>query len=224
MKRILILFAVLFGLFSIWLSIRVKLVERLIIAVNDPPHGKNWKNEVEKQSRMYSKSKDIIFLGDSHIEQCEWQEIFPEYSVGNRGVGGETSGALLIRLDAAVKKETKSVVLQIGVNDILSGLKPKDVDRNYKEIIRNLKIKGCQVLVTIPFLTRYYPDKNIEIEKLNNLLKTSLRKEKVDYLDLNPTIAPKGELLTKFTSDGVHLNTDGYKVWIDSIKSDLDLK
>ena len=206
------------------ISFRLKIFERVINAFNQSPNGKNWQNEVEKQKILYSKPKKVIFIGDSHIEQCEWQEVFPELKIGNRGIGGETSGALLSRLNSAILPGTEIVVVQIGVNDILSGIDPEVVADNYKHISDYFKKKNVNLLVTLPFVTRYYPEKNIIILELNSILSGFFTKAKIRYIDLNATLAPNDILLLEFSSDGVHLNSEGYLVWVDKLKAILDTK
>jgi lysophospholipase L1-like esterase len=206
---------------ALWLSFRLKMPERLFNAIVQPPEGKNWKNEVEKELKLYREKKQIIFLGDSHIEQCEWNEVFPDHRTGNRGIGGETTGALILRIKTAVQPGTSVVVLQIGVNDILSGLPADEVAENYLQIIQTLKKMECRIIATLPFFTRYYPDKNKILHSLNVDLTKILFREKVEIIELNKVFAPDGELLMQFSSDGVHLNSDGYQIWINEINKKL---
>jgi hypothetical protein len=207
----------------LFFTYRLKLVERIMLTIDQSPNGKNWQNEVEKQKKIYTEKKDIIFIGDSHIEQCEWQEVFPQYKIGNRGIGGETSGALLTRIENAVLPGTSVAVLQIGVNDILSNIEATTVIDNYSFIIKYLKKNNCKIVATLPFLTRYYPDKNRKIQGLGNRLLVLFNEEKITNINLNPTIAPEGELLLEYSSDGVHLNAKGYSLWIEQLKSKLTL-
>jgi len=217
MKSRLILMAFIVIGLSLWVGYKFKLLERLSNFLNQPLLGKNWQNEVEKQKYLYTGKKQIVFIGDSHIEQCEWQEVFPQFLIGNRGIGGETSDGLLSRLDQAVLPNTSIVVLQIGVNDILSGNKPDLLDKNYENILKILKNKGCRTLVTLPFMTRYYPEKNKEISNSLKSIMAICKRENILAIDLNPILAPKGELLDSYTIDGVHLNSKGYKLWIDKL-------
>ena len=221
MKKWFIIILVIVLSVAFFFSYKVKLVERILISFNQSPNGKNWQNEVEKQKTMYSNRKDIIFIGDSHIEQCEWQEIFPSLKVGNRGIGGETSGALLTRLESAVLPGTSVVVVQIGVNDIFSGLEPEEVSENYKLIIEYFKKNSVKMVVTLPFISRYYPEKNKKISELNATLSAIFQKEGISYIDMNGTFSPGGTLLLEFSSDGVHLNSKGYVAWIEKLKEKL---
>jgi len=200
------------------ISYKIKLVERFISYYKQFPNGKNWQNEVGKQKQMYVSRMDLVFIGDSHIEQCEWHEFFPALKIGNRGIGGETSGALLSRLETAVLPGTSMVVIQIGVNDILSGIKTDQVLENYKNIISRFQKIGCRILPTLPFLTRYYPEKNVDIYNLNNALISLFDQHKIQYINLNDVLSNNGALRLEYTSDGVHLNSAGYLEWIYQLR------
>lgn len=222
LKWILALF-LLAGLFlAIWFIIRYKIPERLLNQRNTSVFGKKWQNEVQKQDNLYSKARAVVFLGDSHMEQCEWQELFPHYEIANRGIGGETSGALLVRLDGAVKEGTKIVFVQIGINDLLSGIDPKQVLDNFKTLSFRLQEKGVKVVFTLPFYTRYNPEIKVKLQHLNDELKAYFERHGFLYLDLNPKLAPKQELEAQFTSDGVHLNSAGYLLWKEEIAKFLE--
>ena len=47
-------------------------------------------------------SSDIVFLGNSITDGCEWAELFENRHVKNRGISGDRSGWLLERLDSII--------------------------------------------------------------------------------------------------------------------------
>lgn len=182
--------------------------------------GKIWHLELEKQINLYSADKKVIFLGDSHMEQCEWAELFPCLEIGNRGIPGETSEMTMERM-AKVVPDSAVVFLQIGVNDILGGLEGKKVVLNQIEIIRALQNRGCQVIPTLIFPTRFFPEKNEEIVRVNQQLKDEYKQLNVRFIDLSERFVENGRLSQNYTGDGVHLNSAGYKVWKEEIGKQL---
>ena len=57
-----------------------------------------------------------------------------------------------------------------------------------------------------------------------NLRLEALAKEKnIAYIDLFPLFTEKGTnvLRSELTNDGLHLNEDGYKIWVKSIKKKI---
>jgi hypothetical protein len=209
-----------------WIMIHFKLWERISIFTTQPVFGKNWKNEVEKQNTLYKMTDaDLIFLGDSHMEQCEWQEVFPEFHIANRGIGGESTEGLHSRLSVLPPgNPSKIVFLQIGVNDLLGGRKAIDVFESYKLILDQIALKQYTVVPTLIFYVRYIPDVNPAVSELNQLIEAELVKRKIQFIDLNQHIAENETLLLPFSADGVHLSPVGYQKWIDEMKPFIGVK
>ncbi len=60
---------------------------------------------------------------------------------------------------------------------------------------------------------------NTKLASLNERIEQEL--EDATILDLNNTIAPQGTLLTRFTSDGEHLNEAAYDAWASMVKATM---
>ena len=69
---------------------------------------------------------DIVFLGNSITDGCEWAELFDNRHVKNRGISGDRSGWMLERLDPIVKGRPKKLFLMIGTNDLAAGIAPRE--------------------------------------------------------------------------------------------------
>lgn len=220
MKTILtIAFCLAFVVFS-WVLVHYKLWERITIFATQPVFGKNWKNEVDKQKYLYNEiAADLIFLGDSHMEQCEWQEVFSELKTANRGIGGESTEGLLARISVLPPGDsTKVLFLQIGINDLLGGRKPSDVLSSYKNILDEIAIRRYIVVPTLVFYVRYIPEVNPLVTEFNKLIVAELADRKIHFIDLNPIIAENETLLSLYSADGVHLSAAGYQKWIVQMK------
>jgi acyl-CoA thioesterase I len=64
------------------------------------------------------------------------------------GVSGDTASAGLARLDWSVPEETDAVILELGANDALRGIDPKVTHQALDSILRRLKQRGVEVLLT----------------------------------------------------------------------------
>lgn len=221
MKRLVLIAAALAVMGAVWFASRHSLWERSNNFMRQMPEGKTYQNELDKQKNLYTDGHAVVFIGDSHIEQCEWKEVFPEMDLANRGIGGEGTASLHARLDVAVKPGTRLVVLQIGINDLLTGLETDAVFEDYQSLILDLKAKECEVVATLPFYTRYVPAVNEKVEDLNRKLHDWLTKEGVTVLDLNSELSQDKTLRQGVTLDGVHLNPAGYQIWIKALKGVL---
>ena len=107
-------------------------------------------------------AKTIIVLGDSisasyGIEVGEgWvsllqkklqAEKFP-YRVFNESISGDTSAGGLARIDSALARHKPAIVLlELGANDGLRGLSPKQMKANLTEIIQRSRKVGARVLL-----------------------------------------------------------------------------
>jgi lysophospholipase L1-like esterase len=164
-------------------------------------------------------------LGDSITAGGEWQELFPEILIVNRGIGGDTTKGLLHRLDEVIERQPKAVFILIGINDMGRGISVEDAFSNYQEIIERLKTEDVKVFVQSTIL----PGGNVSAERhrqvfeLNDKLKALCASEEgVSFVDLNKVLSPAGVLDAKYTLDGIHLNGQGYWEWAETIKSTVE--
>ena len=65
----------------------------------------------------------------------------------NAGVSGDTSSGGLARLDWALAANTKGVILALGANDMLRGIRPEVTRRNLETIITKLRARNIQVML-----------------------------------------------------------------------------
>lgn len=218
MKKI--LFLILVGIGIWYFLFGENWSERFIQFVRTRPEGKVWNSEFEKQTQLYKNRRSVVFLGDSQIEQCEWAELFPDEKVLNRGIPGETTELLLQRIPK-ILADSSLVFLQIGINDVLSNHSVDQIIKNYRLILNFIEEKNCRPVPTLIFPTRFLPEKNIQIELINEILKIEFKKRKIDYLDLTNKISLKGKLKSEVSWDGIHLNSEGYLVWKNEIQKCL---
>lgn len=68
-------------------------------------------------------------------------------TVRNAGIAGDTTGGMLARLDRAVPKGTKVVILQPGGNDARRGIDEGTAAANIAEIKRRLEARGITVIM-----------------------------------------------------------------------------
>lgn len=68
--------------------------------------------------------------------------------ITNAGVSGDTTAAGLERFDWAVPPGTEAVILELGANDALRGLSPKEARANLETVIVKLKERNIAVLLT----------------------------------------------------------------------------
>ncbi len=68
--------------------------------------------------------------------------------VSNAGVSGDTTAAGLKRLAWAVPDDTDAVIVELGANDALRGIDPKETRANLEKIIASLTARRIPILLT----------------------------------------------------------------------------
>jgi lysophospholipase L1-like esterase len=160
---------------------------------------------------------DYAMLGDSITAEMPWREAFPEAAVVNLGIAGDTTTGVLDRLDTVMATGAKTIVLLIGINDLqLHRAAPADVAERHAEILRRLVATGIQVVAVSLFTG--YSDLRDRVAAVNARLKRSCSSPpQCIFLDLNAALSDDGLLKPAYTYDGIHLNADGYKVWVRNL-------
>ncbi|WP_413279176.1 GDSL-type esterase/lipase family protein [Floridanema evergladense] len=175
--------------------------------------------EIMPQSR-----NDIVFLGDSLIERCEWSEIFENPNIKNRGIGGDNVYGMQKRLYQVTANRPKKIFIMIGINDIISNQKLEEIVRKYRITLANIKKASPRTEVYIqsvlPVNSRFkQPVDNNLILRLNEELEVLAGEFNYQYIDLYSFFAIDNELAYRYTNDGIHLNGEGYAVWKEIIKN-----
>lgn len=177
----------------------------------------NFLNRVDIH-KGYSTKPDVVMVGDSITDNAEWAELFPDVSIVNRGIAGDTSAGLLERIDSIIATDANIALIMIGVNDIGPKTTADQIYQNYEKIVDRLLTGGIQPFIQSTLLvgqTRSY--RNPVIKSLDARLKELAERRKLVYIDLNSRLAPNGVLEARYTSDGIHLNALGYQAWKEVI-------
>jgi len=163
---------------------------------------------------------DIVMIGDSITDAADWNELFPNISIVNRGISGDTTEGVLHRMASIYSTNAKKAFIMIGINDLSKKIPISQILSNYEGIVVRLKQHGITPHIESLLLVgdrRVYLNKNIL--KFNSKLKELSKKEHVVFIDLNKVFAENGMLKPTYSSrDDVHLNGEGYFVWKNSIK------
>ncbi len=158
----------------------------------------------------------VVFLGDSITEHGQWQEWFPDIPVVNRGVGGETSGDILERVDGVINSPS-AVMLLMGTNDIGQGKPTEGILNNLAGILDHIDYcaPGTSVVVQsiMPRALSYRGEVLWANERIREIVASY--PENIRYLDLWPALAtPEGALRPELSEDELHLNGPGYQAWV----------
>lgn len=175
-------------------------------------------------------SSDIVFLGNSITDGCEWSELFDNRHVKNRGIRADRTGWLLERLDPIIEGHPRKLFLMIGINDLAGGMPPEQIVSDVARLIDRFQAESKWTKIYVQSILPVngddfskYPDHYAHghlIVPTNKLLEALCDEKGVTYLDVWGALADdRGKLDKRYTNDGLHLLGEGYLVWRDAIKS-----
>ena len=138
----------------------------------------------------------------------------------DRGIGGDTTEGVLNRLDSVYLTGAKTAFLLIGINDISRGDSVDTAYSNYEKIIEDLLSHGVQPFIQSTILAGDAKKAfNPRVNELNNRLGKLAASKNILFIDLNTHLAKGGILNVEFTTDGIHLNAAGYRIWKRAIEA-----
>lgn len=176
---------------------------------------------------MPNDSNEIIFLGNSIIDDCEWSELFGNKKIKNRGIRGDYIKGIIDRIDEIVESNPKKIFLMIGINDLASNRTVKQILFDSENLINLIKIKSpltdIYIHSIIPTDNRI-SKKNDDIIRINEGLMNIAKKNKLIYINLFDLFKnDENKLDTTFTYDGLHLNGKAYLLWKKEIENHIKL-
>jgi len=233
-KRILVFSVIINLLFLIMFGIHVqrnggisyimeKLGFNLSATYKLPTQKARYEYYEEKESLfevLPKENNEIVFIGSSLVDGCEWSELFQNPKVKNRGIGGDKSEGVLRRMDEIVKSRPAKIFIMIGCNDLSQGILLDSILNNYRgifdKIISLSPITKIYVQSLIPInikLSKEYSS-NEKVQTFNSRLKNLCIDKQITFIDLySHFIDSENNLNMQYSFDGHHLSGKGYLVW-----------
>lgn len=169
---------------------------------------------------------DIVFLGNSLTDGCEWHELFSNCNIKNRGINGDKTTGVLQRLETITKGKPAKIFLMLGINDLGDGIEPKQLSKQYKKILKTLTTETPETKIYVqsilPYNSTMFQNPRLSQEKIikcNEILNDFTEEfPQITYIDLHSHFADSNsELRPELTNDGLHLTYKGYALWKDII-------
>jgi lysophospholipase L1-like esterase len=168
----------------------------------------------------------VIFYGDSITDFWKLGEFFPGKNYINRGISGQTTSQMLLRLrQDVIDLNPDLVVILAGTNDIAGNTGPisiPDIEGNISsmaELARahNIALVLSSVTPVNNYSTasqRFFADRPpAQILRLNEWMKAYCASTNCYYLDyFSAMVDGSGLLKRELSEDGLHPNEAGYKV------------
>ncbi len=179
-----------------------------------------WAADVAKDQNA------VVFFGDSITQGwgVDFKKAFDGMKLANRGIGGDTTRGMLLRLQEDVLSlRPKAVVLLMGTNDIEVEVPAEAIGRNFQKIVAALKAHDPKMPVIV---CRIFPSSATKkrpketILAVNELFAAAVKGDpQFTVLDTYSLFADaEGDALPSLFPDLLHLNAAGYAKWASALR------
>ncbi|HEY0456821.1 MAG TPA: GDSL-type esterase/lipase family protein, partial [Verrucomicrobiae bacterium] len=187
---------------------------------------KLWTDKRSQWSRRAERDRNaIVLLGDSITQGWgdDFSLWFPGLKIANRGISGDTTRGVLIRLEDVTSLDPKAIILLIGTNDLEEKATPDQIAANLKLILAELAranaktpIILCQVFPSSAAKSR----SSAQIKQINQLYAQAVKgNTQVTLLETWPLFADaKGDAIPAEFPDLLHPNLKGYAKWAAALR------
>ena len=222
--------------------------QRLVNQLKDWNQLSRYQAENKELQKKPNDPKRIVFMGDSITDFWKLAEYFPGKPYVNRGISGQTTPQMLVRMypDVIVHKPAAMVVLA-GINDVSQNTGPATAEMVEQNIMamtdiakqNGIKVVLCSVLPINDYgfykakasgklpsymkdpVTATHPPE--DVLELNNWMKSYAKKVDAIYVDyFSAMVDEKGFLKENLSEDGIHPNAEGYGIMTKIIEKAIE--
>ena len=168
--------------------------------------------------RPESNEPTVAVIGDSIVQQMDFAALMGRPDVVNRGIAGDLSVDMPKRLKFLLGKKPKVLVIQGGINDIMSRIPVERILKSKMEMIAFCQKEGIvPVLVQTLRVAKSGPAElqmnreaiNAKVVELNTAMAAAAKESRIKLVDISESASQDGFLRSDLTSDGIHLNRQG---------------
>lgn len=186
-----------------------------------------WQKRREQWVRQVATDQGaVVFLGDSITQGWgdECGHSFGTLKVANRGISGDTTRGLLLRLSDVVAVHPRAIVILIGTNDIEEGDEPDSTIRNLEYLISTLEAQLPSTPLILSEIFPSSPSMKRPKEKIMYLNRAyaglAASHPSVHFVRIWATYADDdGNAKASEFPDLLHPNAMGYAKWADALRA-----
>jgi lysophospholipase L1-like esterase len=168
-------------------------------------------------------SGTLVLVGDSLTQGGDWAAWLPGEDVVNLGVAGDTTDDVVARLTDVMEAGPAVVALLVGTNDLAWRRSVEHVVRNVETILVTLRKELPEARILVQSVMPRGHEFADQIRDINRHLWQFAPTVHAAWLDLWPAMALEdGELNPAYTDDRLHLNAEGYRVWVSELIPGLE--
>ncbi|MDO3693400.1 GDSL-type esterase/lipase family protein [Wenyingzhuangia sp. chi5] len=181
---------------------------------------------LEREKKKLTYKPNMVFYGSSSFNL--WNEIpklFKEFTPINMAFGGSTLAACSWFYKKNFKGlNPRAVMIYAGDNDLGDGRHPEEVVLFFRTLLDQIRKDYGNIPVTFvsikPSPSRWYLEGSIRYTN-SNIKEITKEDKNLYFIDIYEAMLDASGKPNKayFIEDGLHLNSKGYKVWYDIIKT-----
>lgn len=172
-------------------------------------------------------SSDIIMLGNSLTDGAEWNELFDNCHVKNRGIVGDITPGFFERLEPILKGQPRKIFIMGGVNDISHGVSADSIVSAMTQVVTTIQARCPKTEIYVQSMLPFNND--VRLWKLlkgreqvvvdgNKGLESMCQRLGVTFINLYPLfVGENGKMKPEYTNDGLHLMGGAYLIWRDAL-------
>ena len=172
-------------------------------------------------------SSDIIMLGNSLTDGAEWNELFDNCHVKNRGIVGDIIPGFCERLEPILKGQPRKIFIMGGVNDISHGVSADSIVSAMTQVVTTIQARCPKTEIYVQSMLPFNND--VRLWKLlkgreqvvvdgNKGLESMCQRLGVTFINLYPLfVGENGKMKPEYTNDGLHLMGGAYLIWRDAL-------
>ena len=188
---------------------------------------------------VFTTGPRVVLFGDSITDNCARMRpgFFVEHGFVGRGISGEVTAQMLLRMRAdVIDIQASTMVLLAGINDIAENLGDEyNEDATFSNIqsmvelcwMNGIRPVICSLLPSYSFFWRPEAKNHLQkVESLNARLQEYCGRHGITYVNYHDALLSSDghKIDTKFADDTVHPNDAGYEIMEDLLLKALGYK
>lgn len=194
-----------------------------------------------KRVRQFAPLRDIdsttiVMLGNSLTENGgDWAErLETDMKVVNRGIIGDNTVGMINRLCQITPYRPRAIFLMAGINDLSHGTPAQQVADRVITLIDSIRTQAPQTRLFVESILpinestgrwKSLDGRTDDIPWANMLIRAYCESKGITFVDIFPRLTRgRGNTLrSELSSDGLHLNAEGYKIWAFELRKYLKM-
>ncbi len=161
---------------------------------------------------------DVAFVGDAITGEARWAELFPNSPVKNRGVAGDTTEDVALRIGQVAAGQPAKIFLMVGGGDAEDEKTVGQTAASYAAILERIRTDAPETEVFVQSILPRSVESWPQLEERNDAIRRIAEANGATFIDLVPLFVAENDAIRgDLSNDNAHLLAPGYIIWRDAI-------